>query len=96
MREATIEQRFRLAVKSRGGLCLKLTTPGFTGIPDRLNLLPGGRLFFAEFKYARNKLSARQQTVIHVLRGLGFAVYVIDQTNIDEHIKKLDECIKPL
>ena len=96
MREATIENRFRLAVKSRGGLSIKLVSVSMTGLPDRLNLLPGGRLFFSEFKYARNKLSARQEAVIHVLRGLGFAVYVIDETNIDEHIKKLDECIKPL
>lgn len=91
MRERTIEQRFRLAVRSRGGLCLKLTTPGFTGIPDRLNLLPGGRLFFAEFKYGGNKLSPRQEAVIRVLRGLGFEVWVVDEFNIDDYIKKLDE-----
>jgi hypothetical protein len=87
--EKQIEQRFRLAVKSRGGLSLKLTTPGFTGIPDRLNLLPGGRLFFAEFKYGRGKLSVRQEAVIRVLRGLGFEVWVIDEKNINEYIEKL-------
>lgn len=91
MSERQIEKRFRLAVKSRGGLCLKLTTPGFTGIPDRLNLLPGGRLFFAEFKFGKGKLSMRQEAVIRVLRGLGFEVWVIDENNIDEYIKLLDE-----
>lgn len=89
MPEKQLEKRFRLAVRSRGGLCLKLTTPGFTGIPDRLNLLPGGRLFFAEFKYGGNKLSMRQEAVIRVLRGLGFEVWVVDEFNIDEYIKKL-------
>jgi len=89
MAEKQIEQRFRLAVKSSGGLSLKLTTPGFTGIPDRLNLLPGGRLFFAEFKYGKGKLSVRQEAVIRVLRGLGFEVWIINQDNIDEYIEKL-------
>lgn len=91
MRESTIENRFRLAVKSRGGLCLKLNCPGYTGIPDRLNLLPGGRLFFAEFKFGKGKLSMRQEAVIRVLRGLGFEVWVIDENNINEYIKRLDE-----
>lgn len=89
MPEKQLEKRFRLAVKSRGGLCLKLNCPGFTGIPDRLNLLPGGRLFFAEFKFGKGKLSVRQQAVIQVLRGLGFEVWVIDENNINEYIEKL-------
>lgn len=89
MPERQLEKRFRLAVKSRGGLSLKLTTPGFTGIPDRLNLLPGGRLFFAEFKFGGNKPSPRQEAVIRVLRGLGFEVWVVDEFNIDEYIKQL-------
>lgn len=91
MPEKQLEKRFRLAVKSRGGLSLKLTTPGFTGIPDRLNLLPGGRLFFAEFKFGKGKLSMRQEAVIRVLRGLGFEVWIVDENNIDEYIKKLNE-----
>lgn len=89
MPEKQLEKRFRLAVKSRGGLALKLTTPGFTGIPDRLNLLPQGRLFFAEFKFGKGKLSMRQEAVIRVLRGLGFEVWVIDENNIGEYIEKL-------
>lgn len=89
MPEKQLEKRFRLSVRSRGGLCLKLTTPGFTGIPDRLNLLPGGRLFFAEFKFGHNKTSLRQEAVIRVLRGLGFEVWIVDEFNIDEYIKKL-------
>jgi hypothetical protein len=90
MPEKQIEKRFRLAVKARGGLSLKLTTPGFTGIPDRLNLLPGGRVIFCEFKFGGNKLSVRQEAVIRVLRGLGFACWIVDEFNIDEYIKLLD------
>lgn len=89
MPEKQLEKRFRLAVRSRGGLSIKLVASGMTGLPDRLNLLPGGRLFFAEFKYGRNKLSMRQEAVIRVLRGLGFEVWVVDEFNIDEYINKL-------
>jgi hypothetical protein len=89
MPEKQTEQRFRLAVKSRGGLAIKLVAVSFTGLPDRLILLPGGRLFFAEFKYGRGKLSVRQEAVIRVLKGLGFEVWVINQENIDECIKSL-------
>jgi hypothetical protein len=89
VREATIENRFRLAVKSRGGLAIKLVAVSFTGLPDRLVLLPKGRLFFAEFKYGRGKLSVRQEAVIRVLRGLGFEVWIINEENIDECIKSI-------
>ena len=44
MREKTIEQKFRAAVKAAGGLAVKFASPGFDGVPDRLALLPGGRM----------------------------------------------------
>lgn len=87
--EKNIENRFRLAVRSRGGLCLKLNCPGFTGIPDRIILMPKGRIFFCEFKFGKGRLSSRQEAVIRVLRGLGFEVWVVDEFNIDEYIKQL-------
>lgn len=89
--EKNIENRFRLAVKSRGGLCLKLNCPGFTGIPDRIILMPQERIFFCEFKFGKGRLSSRQEAVIRVLRGLGFEVWVVDEFNIDEYIKVIDE-----
>ena len=45
-----IEQKLVKAVKGRGGLALKLTCPGYTGMPDRMVLFPGGRLCFVEVK----------------------------------------------
>lgn len=86
MPEKQVENRFRLAVKAKGGLCLKLICPGFTGVPDRLVLMPGGRLFFAEFKYGKGRTTPRQDAVIARLKGLGFNVYLINEKNIDEHI----------
>lgn len=87
--EKQIETRFSKRIRALGGIPIKLQGGSFTGLPDRLNLLPGGRLFFAEFKYGGNKLSMRQEAVIRILRGLGFEVWVVDEFNIDDYIKQL-------
>ena len=50
MREKTIEQHLVKAVKNSGGIAPKLVSPGFDGIPDRLVLLPGGKIGFVEVK----------------------------------------------
>ena len=48
--EKTVEAYLRDQVRKTGGLALKLVCPGWTGVPDRLILLPGGRVFFAEHR----------------------------------------------
>lgn len=50
MREKTIEKKLADAVKARGGLAPKFTSPGFDGMPDRIVLMPGGRMAFVEVK----------------------------------------------
>lgn len=50
MREKTIEAKLVKNVRSMGGLALKFSSPGFDGVPDRLLLLPGGRIAFVELK----------------------------------------------
>lgn len=60
------------------GWCLKLLSVHITGLPDRLCLLPGGRLFFAEIKTTKKKPRKIQLLVHEKLRNLGFQVYVID------------------
>ena len=40
MREKSIEQKLVKAVKARSGICPKLVSPGFDGMPDRLVILP--------------------------------------------------------
>lgn len=78
MREKTIEQKFRAAVKTAGGLALKFTSPGFDGVPDRLALLPGGRMAFVEVKATGKKPRPLQLARHRLLRQLGFKVYVLD------------------
>ncbi|MDD3306925.1 VRR-NUC domain-containing protein [Acetobacterium carbinolicum] len=78
MREKTIERKLAVTVKKMGGICPKFVSPGLDGMPDRLVLLPGGRLAFVEVK-APGKKSRPLQMVRHeLLKRLGFAVYVLD------------------
>ena len=78
MREKTIEQKFRAAVKTAGGLAVKFTSPGFDGVPDRLALLPDGKMAFVEVKAPGEKPRPLQLSRHRLLRRLGFKVYVLD------------------
>jgi hypothetical protein len=57
----------------------KWLAPGITGLPDRILLIPGGRLHFIEFKRPDGKgiLSEQQKTRIQELRSMGFSVDVV-------------------
>lgn len=78
-REKTIEEKLGKAVTAVGGLARKFVSPGFTGVPDRIVLLPGGRIYFVELKAKGRKPSPRQKLVIPQLRRLGFQVWIIDR-----------------
>ena len=78
MREKAIEQRLIKAVRQSGGLALKLVSPGFNGVPDRLLLFRGGRAAFAEVKAPGQKPRPLQVHRMEQLRGLGFRVFVVD------------------
>ena len=78
MREKIIEQHLVKAVKNSGGIAPKLVCPGFDGMPDRLVLLPGGKIGFVEVK-APGKEPRPLQVARHgLLRRLGFKVYILD------------------
>ncbi|HCS75633.1 MAG TPA: nuclease [Clostridiales bacterium] len=78
MREKTIEIKLRDAVKSMGGIALKFMSPSFDGMPDRLVLLPHGKLAFIELKATGKKLRPLQEKRKIQLEALGFLVFVID------------------
>ena len=89
--ERTIEQKLAARVKAMGGIAPKFTSPGFDGMPDRLVLLPGGRMGFVELKTPRKKPRALQLARHRLLRRLGFNVYVIDEINqIDSVLEEID------
>ena len=73
-----------------GGIAPKFTSPGFDGMPDRLVLLPRGRMGFVELKTPRKKPRALQMARHRLLRRLGFKVYVIDEINqIDSVLEEI-------
>lgn len=71
--EKDIEQTLTREVKRRGGLSIKV---GNDGLPDRLILLPGGVVFFAEVKRSDGRTSKLQDIWIARIERLGFKVYV--------------------
>lgn len=79
MREKEIEKRLVAEVKKRGGICPKFVSPGYAGMPDRIILLPKGKIAFAELKAPGQKPRALQVARHKILMGLGFRVYVIDE-----------------
>lgn len=58
--EAKLEAKFRDRVKKAGGVAFKFVSPGYRGVSDRLVLIPGGKVVFAELKDGDKKLSALQ------------------------------------
>lgn len=88
--EKTVEQHLRTQVKKAGGLALKLVCPGFNGVPDRLILMPGGRVYFAETKDKGKTPRPRQLRVHERLGELGFKVFVPDSKAAVDHMM---ECI---
>ena len=78
MREKEIEKQLVVETKRMKGLALKFTSPGFVGVPDRLVLLPGGKLAFVEVKKEGEKPRPIQISRHKLLRKLGFKVYVLD------------------
>lgn len=80
MREKIIENKLKNMIKEKGGLCLKFVSPGFDGVPDRIILLPGGIIAFAELKAPGKKLRPLQERRKRQLESLGFSVFCIDNT----------------
>lgn len=84
--EKTIERKLREACTAQGGMCIKLLTDQYIGLPDRMCLFPNGKIVFAETKSTGKKPRKIQLVVHEKLRSLGFDVRVIDRL---EQIKSL-------
>ena len=78
MRERAIEEKLRVESQKRGGLSMKFVSPGLVGVPDRIVVLPQGRLGFVELKAPGEKPRKIQLRRMEQLRKPGFLVYVLD------------------
>jgi len=88
-KESVVERELAQRVRDRGGRCEKVTVLGSRGFFDRLILLPGGRVIFAELKRPRGgRLSAHQKMYRDEYVALGAAVVLIKNTkDIDALLK---------
>ena len=79
MREKETEAKLVKAVRKLGGLAPKFVSPGLDGVPDRLVLLPGGKIAFIELKAENRKMRPLQVRRKRQLEALGFLVYCMDR-----------------
>lgn len=78
MKEKHIETKLVNEVKKIGGLALKLFSPGYAGLPDRLILVAYGKIAFVEVKAPGKRPRPLQIARHEQLRKLGFKVYTLD------------------
>lgn len=73
--EVEIEAHLVRCVKVIGGEVRKLVWDGHNGAPDRMILLPGGRIAYAELKRPKGgRIEPHQAREHRILRRLGFKV----------------------
>jgi hypothetical protein len=83
--EKEIERKLTVMVERHGGRCLKWVCPGWSGVPDRILLLPGGHVYFVETKRPRGgRLSPLQRKWREWLTRLGFFSGVVwDDSDVE-------------
>lgn len=90
MLESQIERRLKNEIGKLGGKALKWESPNYRGVPDRIVLLPDGKLKFVELKAPGKTLRPLQQKRKRELEDLGFEVHTIDSYEaIDNFIKEI-------
>lgn len=89
MKEQKLERRLVDAITAAGGLCWKFTSPGTSGVPDRICVLDG-HIAFVELKAPGRTPRPIQQRRINQLKHHGIPVLVIDnQDGIKEVLNAL-------
>lgn len=78
MREREIEQKLIDAIRAQGGVCWKFVSPGTAGVPDRIILMPMGRIAFVEVKSPGERPRKLQLARHRLLQRLGFKTFVLD------------------
>lgn len=92
MTERSVEKYLRESVSLCKGIAYKFTSPGNAGVPDRLVVVPGGKVYFVELKRPGGKTTALQEAQIKKLRSLGCDARVIDSL---EGVREFIDEIRP-
>lgn len=93
MRERDIEIYLRDEVKKAGGKAFKFESPGNDGVPDRLVVFPGNRIYFVELKAPGKKPRPLQVKQMRDLSNFDCDVRVIDsKQGVDNFIQQVMDC----
>ena len=88
MTEKQIERKLVEGIKKMCGVALKLVPASMMGIPDRLVLMNGGKMWFVELKAEDGKVSMKQEKMIKKLRDMGFDAKVVEGlSGVDEFLE---------
>lgn len=71
MLEKEVEKFLLREVKKIGGVSFKFISPGNAGVPDRIVMLPNGKVVFVELKTDKGKLTKLQEVQIKKISNLG-------------------------
>ena len=75
--EKRVEALLVSGVKRMGGLAYKFVSPGNSGVPDRIILMPGGKIYFVELKREDGQLTNLQKRQINRIQKLDCQVDVL-------------------
>ena len=87
MSEKGIEQKLKSSIEALGGKCYKMVSPGTDGAPDRINFLPGNRIYLVETKFGKNGLRPSQIRYQKELAKRGIKVWIVkDEETLKEFL----------
>ena len=91
MLEAQLERALVREIERRGGMARKFVSPGWRGAPDRIVLMPGGRIWFVELKAPGEKPRPLQAHRLGQLSRLGFGCrYMSNKVELDRFLREVD------
>lgn len=87
-RESVIERHLADRVRGLGGVAIKLL-PTIAGVPDRMVMLPGGRLHFVELKTRTGRVRLIQRVWHERFEALGWPVAILRSTaEVDDWLER--------
>ena len=89
MRESDLEKYLKTQIEELGGMCMKFTS-SISGVPDRICLLPGGKVFFVEVKRKGQLPRVQQIKKLLQIERLGVkATWVDSKERVQEVISEV-------
>ena len=77
MLEKDIESWLNKKIKELGGLSFKFVSPSNPGVPDRIYIFPGGKVYFVELKTEIGRMSNIQKWQRERLMKMGCRFYLV-------------------